>query len=408
LHYQRCTIEAATGSGKTEMAAATIQHLREMGIVDNVLYLAPTGYLMEQAANKFEDWGVDGVKRIGYGHRYEPDSAHHATYVGVVDSIYRLIIGESTDVENVDLIILDEAHHASANKWQTVCREIKSSYRVGFTATAQEEPGRYSHDDLVLIGLTGPIVYRIRSKQLRERGYLAHPFVTMIRTKTGKVPVWTWNKVYDVGIVLNKIRNSIIASLAACCYKKGYKVLIFVSKKKHGDTLGEFLSTNQGCECIFVQGGKTTKVFFPSGMVATHSWSVDKIAEYINERDRAVVITTTVLDEGLDVPVVNVLIMATGMKKYRRTVQRCGRGMRPKKGDNRVYIFDFWDENHIFLQKQSEYRLWTYQEEEFDISESLDQTTSAMGIDLTINREHFYKVKKAKGKKNGSRRSKKG
>jgi superfamily II DNA or RNA helicase len=81
--------------------------------------------------------------------------------------------------------------------------------------------------------------------------------------------------------------------------------------------------------------------------------------------------------------------MATGMKKYRRTVQRAGRGMRPKNGTNKVYIFDFWDENHLFLKRQSEYRLWTYREEEFDISESLNETANGMGIPIEIRRHNF-------------------
>jgi superfamily II DNA or RNA helicase len=98
-------------------------------------------------------------------------------------------------------------------------------------------------------------------------------------------------------------------------------------------------------------------------------------------------VTTQVLDEGIDVPAVNVLIMATGLEKYRRTVQRCGRGMRPKPGQNKVFIFDFYDENHPYLKKHSDYRMWTYREEEYDISESLEQTMEIIGCPLVAMRD---------------------
>lgn len=388
LYYGRGIVQAPTGSGKTVLAGAAIAHYHLWGLVQKVIYLTPTVFLMEQAARELKAFGLESVCRVGGGYKFEPG---HDIYVFVVDSAYRGLSKEPIldCITSADLIILDEAHHAAARSWTEVCKKCKAPYRLAYTATVHDDPERYSYSDLVLIGLIGPIIFEIRSKELRDRGYLADPIVTMLCTRSPKVTLWEWDGVYKAGIVRNRIRNSMIVSLSADCYKGGYKVMVFVGRRRHGHRLAQALAREANGEVVFVHGDSVSYLYRPSGTVRKQRWFVDDIAEYINSRDRAILITTTVLDEGLDVPVINVLIMGTGMKKYRRTVQRCGRGMRPKEGENKVYIFDFYDNNHPYLRKQSEYRLWTYKEELFDLSPSLHKTSLCMGIPVEARRDLF-------------------
>jgi superfamily II DNA or RNA helicase len=395
LYWGRGIVQAPTGSGKTLIAAAIITHLFERGLSKRVLYLCPQGFIAEQTGNKFKQWGLPGVCVVGYGHRYKPGAK---VYVCVVDSAYKRIREESTDLEKVDLLMLDEAHHAKATRWTYICEKLHIPRRLAFTATAFEDPDEYCYDDLVLQGLTGPIIYNISSKVLRDQGYLAHPVVCMLRPNSGNIPVWDWNTVYRTGIVANKKRNSLIVSLADSCYQGNYRTMIFVGQVKHGNRIAEELAQHQGVECAFVQGNKQVSIWMPSGKVRKYKWSVDQVAHYINNRERAVMIATTVLDEGFDVPLVNVLIMATAMKKYRRTIQRAGRGMRPKEGDNRVFIFDFYDDSHIFLENHSKKRIWTYGVEEFKFVDSLDHIQEMMGVEITLDRNIYYRNKKRKKK----------
>lgn len=395
LLLPRGTIQAPTGSGKTEMMGSTIAHYRQQGLAETALVLVPSGFIMEQTANRFERYGLGDVGRIGYGHKFKPGRAIN---VCIVDSAYRLVMSEPPEfIYQPDMLFLDEAHHAKAKMWATVCRECLAPNRWAFTATVHDDPKQFSRSDLLLFGLVGPMIFEIRSKELRTRGYLANPHVTMIKPDSGQIPIWSWLGVYKAGIVGNKIRNSLICTIADSCYKGGYKSLIFVGRKEHGHKLCQMLA-HLGDESIFVHGGATVWVYKPSGSVRPERWSIDDVAAYVNERKHAIIVSTQVLDEGVDIPIINVLIMGTGMKKYRRTVQRAGRGMRPKGGDNRVFIFDFWDENHLFLSRQSEYRMWTYQEEEYEISGSLEETEQLMGIKLNLDTKLFYKVKLKKQK----------
>lgn len=395
LHYGRGIVQAPTGSGKTAMAAAAIQHYRMYGLVGTTVAITPSVFLMQQMANSFEAYGLGDVIRVGGHYKFPVRRGGRDIAVFVVDSAINAIETNRNDsgdfIREADMLILEEAHHSKADTWIATVEECSAPIRLAYTATVHENPEHWSYGDLVLIGLTGKIFFEIRSKELRNRGYLADPLVTVLKVKTGRIPVWSWHNVYQKGIVGNKVRNSMIVSLATSVYEGGHKVMIFVGQKKHGHDLAKKISW-MGCDCVFVHGGSAAHLYNARGEHQTKHWEVDDIGHYINSRDRCVLITTQVLDEGLDVPAVNVLIMATGMEKYRRTVQRCGRGMRPKPGQNRVFIFDFYDENHPYLRKHSEYRMWTYREEEYEISESLEQTMSVLGCPISIMRSFLRDV----------------
>lgn len=386
IHYGRGILQAPTGSGKTALAAAVYGHTKLYCSVDTMVYLTPTVFLMEQTANKLEEFGFNSVCRVGGGYKFRPG---YEIYVFVVDSAYRGLTKSdiSQCIQNADMLVLDEAHHASSKSWTRVCEHCMAQYRFAYTATVHDDPGKYSYIDLVLIGLVGPIIFEVRSKELRDRGFLADPLVTVVKTNSPAVRVYDWQRVYVAGIVENRKRNTIIMSLASSCYDGGNKVMVFISRKRHGHRLAKGICDQSGTEVCFVHGNNTVYIYRPSGLVDKHRWSVDKVASYVNDRERAILVTTTVLDEGLDVPVINVLIMGTAMKKYRRTVQRCGRGMRPKDGQNRVFIFDFYDNNHPYLEKHSKYRLWTYQTEIFEMSDSVENTAKVLGSDILIDRK---------------------
>jgi superfamily II DNA or RNA helicase len=389
LYHGRGIFQLPTGAGKTEVAAAIIQHMRAFDLGERAVALVPSVFLMQQMADRFEARGLGEVIRVGGSSKFPRRIRDRDTAIFVVNSAHRALQRDTPAanfIREADLLLLEEAHHTKADTWTDVARQCGARLRFALTATAFDKPGQWSYGDLALVGLSGKIICNVRSRELRTRGYLADPLVTMLRTASPQIRNWSWKTVYEYGIVENHIRNSMITSLAASVYEAGHKIMIFVGRKSHGHRLCRSLSM-LGCDAVFVHGGSTAIQYLASGRYEQKTWRVADIAEFVNSREQCVLITTQVLDEGLDVPVINVLIMATGMEKYRRTIQRCGRGMRPKEGQNRVFVFDFYDDQHPFLKKHSEYRLWTYRTEEYDIAESLEQTMSSLDCPLTIMRD---------------------
>ncbi|WP_265328406.1 DEAD/DEAH box helicase, partial [Acinetobacter baumannii] len=75
-------------------------------------------------------------------------------------------------------------------------------------------------------------------------------------------------------------------------------------------------------------------------------------------KDIDVLIGTTILDVGVDVPAVGLIILAGGGKAEVALRQRIGRGLRAKKfGPNVAFIVDFTDQHNSTLKSHARQRL---------------------------------------------------
>jgi len=81
-----------------------------------------------------------------------------------------------------------------------------------------------------------------------------------------------------------------------------------------------------------------------------------------------VLLSTSVLDEGVDISNIDTLILAAGGKSMRQVIQRIGRALRKKKNkENKATIFDFEDNENQALRKHTKERLASYKEQEFEV-----------------------------------------
>ena len=66
-------------------------------------------------------------------------------------------------------------------------------------------------------------------------------------------------------------------------------------------------------------------------------------------------------------PNIRTLIIGGGGASTIKSIQRVGRGLRPKKGSNTLIVIEFYDMTHKFLEDHSEQRLAAYSQEGFEI-----------------------------------------
>jgi superfamily II DNA or RNA helicase len=155
------------------------------------------------------------------------------------------------------------------------------------------------------------------------------------------------------GIVRNPTRNARIVQTLQEMTAKGLSTLVIVDYIEHGDELLR-LSQELGLNARYVQGSSTDR----------H----DLVRGFANARF-PILISTTILDEGIDISGIGALIIATGKKSRRQLLQRIGRSLRKKKvGENVVYIFDFMDMGNRYLEKHSKLRKKLYAVEGFDVT----------------------------------------
>lgn len=128
--------------------------------------------------------------------------------------------------------------------------------------------------------------------------------------------------------------------------KYGLTAMVLVQRTKHGDVLKNLLDT-MGIRSEFIQGEDDQ---------TARKAALDRLGSGKIE----VLIGTTILDVGVDVPSVGMIVLAGGGKAEVAQRQRIGRGLRAKKfGPNVCFIVDFDDNwnNHTLAHSKERLRI---------------------------------------------------
>jgi superfamily II DNA or RNA helicase len=341
LSTKRAAVKMGTGAGKTEVIAGILKALSE----ERALVLVHRVELLHQMVERLrmrlgEEVGMIGSGRVDIGKR---------VVVGMVQSVWakkpQLVKWLK---EDVGVLIVDECHHSPSKTWAQVAMACGAKWRYGFSGTPLVNN---EERDLLLIGLTGDVVYGVQVKDLVEKGYAAKPLVNVV-----VVPFkykGSWNEVFEE--VYGKDERMV--EVLKCVVKKelseGRKgVVIFVEKIRHGKRLLSELR-DMGWDVVFVHGGRSDAERV-------------SILEGMRRKRYDVVIATTIFDEGIDVAGIGDVVFWCSTKSIVRIMQRIGRGVRVELGKREVGVWEFvvdckYMKSH--LRKRLEY----YEKEGLDV-----------------------------------------
>lgn len=337
----RGIIKLSTNSGKSAIFAAITKHYA----VPTLFMISRLGliYQTREVFSKYlripqEDIGVVGDGEFSIGKWITM-----ATPTSLKNKIHEL------DPSYWQMLLLDECHEAASDTSFDVLNQLTAPYRYGGSGTPLD---RTDGADLKLISQTGPILYEVSNKLLVDRGISVPPVVEMIKIDQpiidGMVK-YKYSQVEKLGIIENRQLNQIVVDKTIEHVDNGKQVLILVDKVAHGTKLLNSLKDSIACK-------------FLSGKESAQS-RADVLQEFKEGVVRAIV-ATSVLDVGIDVPNIDVLILAAGGKSKIRLLQRVGRGLRSGKDKDRLLVIDFMYVTHKYLTKHSLQRLKTYKEQE--------------------------------------------
>lgn len=235
-------------------------------------------------------------------------------------------------LEKVEMLVLEEAHESSGNQYFEICNLCKNaSYRLALTATPFMKDDEEAN--MRLMAVSGPIGIHVTEKLLIDRGILAKPYFKIIQLH--EKPKYLrkatpWQQAYRLAIVENEERNQLIVSEALKAKHHGLSVMCLVLHKDHGKML-KTLMEDVGLKVEFIFGESNQK---------TRQANLDKL----KNGEINVLIGSTILDVGVDVPAVGMVILAGAGKAEVSLRQRIGRGLRAKKqGPNVCFVVDFDD-----------------------------------------------------------------
>lgn len=332
----RGTVVLPTGAGKSYLALMAIDRFRR-----STLVVAPTLDLVRQWYDQLRtSFGVD-VGIVGGGeHRVESltvttyDSAYlHMEHLGA----------------RFGMVVFDECHHLPAAAFTLAARQCLAPFRLGLTATLERADGR----EQLLGSLIGEVVYRKEIVELSGE-YLSDyetEQVTLSLSPTERAEYDAERAVYTGFLRSQGIRMSgpngwmdfvrrssrgAAGRRAMRAYRR-QRELSLAAPAKIDYLEGLLLEHRRDLTLIFTQDNATAYQISRRFLVPviTHQTKVSERSEILERFANGrygVVVTSKVLNEGVDVPEANVAVVISGSGSVREHVQRLGRILRRREG----------------------------------------------------------------------------
>lgn len=347
----RGIIASPTNSGKTEVACGIIQVL---GLPANLI--THRRRLLWQTKKRFEE-------RLGIEIGVVGDQVQDIKDINIlsIQTIAKRLKDEDPIItnllKNTPVVISDECHRITAVTWEKCLKACKTAcYRYGLSATPLM---RGELNNMKVLGLTGDEIVTVTDQELTEWGFSAYPSVYLKEIKEPKFPRnFPYDRIYEEGVIFNSYRNKFIAETAKHWIGIGKTVFIIVFRISHGEEVTKWVKET-GIETEFISGKSKTN---------------DDVLDRFSDRKLSCVVSSTISDEGLDLPAIDVLIIAVEDESALKVVQRVGRGRRKKLiGENVLIVVDFIHTNNKALKKHGEARLEQYVKMGMELYEVCDE-----------------------------------
>jgi superfamily II DNA or RNA helicase len=338
---KRGCVVLPTGSGKTVIGIKAIEMVNSASLV-----IVPTIDLMDQWTSVLSKYFPNmKIGNLGGG----IDDIQAIT-VSTYDSAY---IRASNLGNRFALIILDEVHHLAAPGYRTIAEQFASPFRLGLTATIEREDEL--HKDFPR--LVGGVVFQAHAVDLAKNKHLASYEIERRQVDMLPEELEEYKKQFGIyQVCLKKVGlrmnyagafrrlimisgRSIAARDAVLARNKAMDIAL--NSRSKIEELRKILAQNRGLRTIiFTQHNKLVYEIADRFLIPfiTHKSGKeerqDTLSGFKDGRYNAIV-TSKVLDEGVDVPDAQLGIILSGTGSSREFIQRLGRLLRPKSDSNR-------------------------------------------------------------------------
>jgi superfamily II DNA or RNA helicase len=336
----RGVVVLPTGTGKTFAAMLAIQKAARPAIV-----LTPTIDLLNQWHWELSQ-GFGGMVGLMGGGDYDIQPLTVTTY----DSAY---IHLERWGSRFGLIVFDECHHLPGPTYAMAAIGTIAPFRLGLTATPERADGmEQAYPDLI-----GPIVYR------REIKELSGDFLAEYRTERIYVSL-TAEEQARYQSARETYRRFVVERNIPMSGPNGWqRFIIEASRSQEGwdafkayretkrleraagaklEKLDELIARHAADRVLIFTADNATvyqiarQYLVPAITHQTKTRERKQILKRFHSGEYPIVVTSQVLNEGVDVPAANVGIVLSGTSTIRENVQRLGRLLRKQKGKQAI------------------------------------------------------------------------
>ena len=313
----------ATGLGKTRVAAGVVENWLYDRPGSEVLVLVPTLELVPQFEGSLWPYLPKSVPTHVLTGAEKPSFPG-----GVTVSTYQSAVRREDFTNRFGLVIVDEAHHAPADGFAKLLDRLQPEFLLGLTATP------WRGDERQLEDIFGSVTYSVSIVEGMQLGYLAQVDYRMLVDNVN----WDWlnselpgeTSIRDLNrkLFVPELDEAVAVKIRSHLEEMPHpRCVVFCRSIRHAERIANHLHAEGWPARVLhsqLDRFEATRALrdFRSGMVP-------------------IVVAVDILNEGIDVPDVNMIVFLRVTHSRRIFVQQLGRGLRLSEGKKNVRVLDF-------------------------------------------------------------------
>lgn len=316
---QKALLISATGTGKTYLSAFAVKKAKPK----RLLFLAHREQILKQACKTF----AKIIPDIQYGILSANHKDFHKPYLfATINMLSKEENLTQFAPTHFDYIIIDETHRAGASSYLKILNYFQPQFLLGMTATPERTDGfdiyqLFDHN----------IAYEIRLNQAMQENLLC-PFHYFGITDI---------TVDDQEINDNSTFNDLTTDARVTHIINQSQYYGFSGERLHGLIFCSQIEEAQILSQKFNERGFNTIALSGKDSQETRTNAIHKLEQKERSTGLDYIFTVDIMNEGIDIPAINQIIMLRPTKSAIIFVQQLGRGLRKYPQKDYVVILDF-------------------------------------------------------------------
>jgi superfamily II DNA or RNA helicase len=326
--HVRGLVSLATGLGKTYLGIFDTQAMKS----ERILFIVHVDHILKQAKNSFESVVPSRAEEMGFFTGKEKTHEGKNIIFSTVQTISREKNLTQFAPDYFDYVIIDESHHTAAESYKKVAEHFKPKFFLGLTAT----PDRMDKKD-VLEYYGNNLVFEMSQTEAIKQGYLANLEYRGFKDNVDYSEIYYNGFRYDINdlnksLMIDKRDRAIIEKFKELAHNK--KTIAFCVSIDHADWSAQKFR-EAGYDAIAIHSKVENK------NTGGAYQSASEIIDAFDKGKHQIVFVVDMLNEGIDIPDVECLLMLRPTESSTILTQQIGRGLRIAHNKAGVLVLDF-------------------------------------------------------------------
>lgn len=329
-NHNKGLVVLATGLGKTYLSAFDAKSLQSA----SVLFVVHMEHILKQAMNSFQNVLPElfrNPKNFGFYTGSQKDIDGKNVIFSTVQTLTRESNLRRLNPNQFDYIVIDETHHVAAPSYEKILNYFNPKFLLGLTAT----PDRMDGQDILKF-YDNNLVYSIDQSEAIRRGYLSPIVYKAFKDDVDYSNIY-WNGFrYDYedlnkSLMIELRDKSVITKFKELASNK--RTIGFCVSIEHAEWCAQHFR-DHGVDAVAIHSEI-------KGRQGQEYQSAKDLLDAFSKDRHQVAFVVDMLNEGIDIPDVECLLMLRPTESSTVLTQQIGRGLRISPGKDHLLVLDF-------------------------------------------------------------------